>query len=179
MDAGCHELDRNRADRRLSQPLAAFLLVAVLVVAIIAAESSIQPTVVASQLNYNVHMFVNGLNVNGWTVDRCPTAETNGTGPWVCSIITNGVIENNSLTFRTGQTVQVNIWFEYLKKPVDPGTITLESVSAGDGFQIVKVEEPIPFSMTGWGSQSGVVALLKVLPGQHSGSLDMAVRFSA
>ena len=148
------------------------------VVAAIVVASVSQSPVVASQLNYNVHMFVNGLNVDGWTVDKCPTIEANGSGPWVCSIITNGVIENNSLTFSSGQVVQVNLWFEYLKKPVDPPTITLQSVAAGNGFQILKVEEPVPFTMTGWGAQSGLVVMLRVLPGQHSGSLDMSVQFS-
>lgn len=157
----------------------AFFAIAVFVVAAVAVATVSQSPVAASQLNYNIHMNVNGLDVNGWTVDMCPTTTLNGTGPWVCSIITNGVIENNSLTFLTGQVVQVNLWFEYLKKPVDPATISLQTVSVGNGFQIINIEEAIPFAMTGWGSQSGLVLLLKVLPGQHSGSIDMYVRFSA
>jgi hypothetical protein len=156
-----------------------FLIIVTFVVAVIVVMSVSQSPVVASQLNYNVHMNVNGIEVNGWTVDKCPTTTANGTGPWVCSIVTNGVIQNNSLRFLTGQVVQVNLWFEYLKKPVDPATITLTSVAAGSGFQIIKMEEPVPFSMSGWGSQSGLVLQLKVLPGQHSGSVDMSVRFSA
>lgn len=172
-------LTSGRQSIRPSHPALVFLIVAGFVVAAVAVATVSQTPVVASQLNYNLHMNVNGLDVNGWTVDSCPTAPSNGTGPWVCSIITNGVIENNSLTFRTGQLVQANIWFEYLKKPIDPATITLRSVSVGNGFQIVNVQQAIPFTMTGWGSQSGLVLLLKVLPGQHSGSIDMYVRFSA
>jgi hypothetical protein len=164
--------------RPLSRTVFVFLVIVAFVVAAIVVGSLSQSPVVASQLNYNIHMNVNGFDVNGWTVDRCPTTTANGTGPWVCSIITNGVIQNNSLRFLTGQVVQVNLWFEYLKKPVDPTTITLMSVAAGSGFQIIKVEEPVPFSMSGWGSQSGLVLQLRVLPGQHSGSVDMSVRFS-
>jgi hypothetical protein len=164
---------------RPSRTVIAFVVIMALVVSAALVGSTSQPAVVASQLNYNVHMFVNGLDVNGWTVDQCPTTTNNGTGPWVCSIITNGVIENNTLMFNTGQVVKVNIWFEYLKKPVDPATIALQSVAVGNGFQITKVVEPIPFTLTGWGAQSGLVVLLRVLPGQHSGSIDMSVRFSA
>jgi hypothetical protein len=167
------------SQRTSSWTVVAFIAIVVLVVSAAGVGSTSQPAVVASQLNYNIHMFVNGLDVNGWTVDQCPTATTNGTGPWVCSIITNGVIENNTLKFTTGQVVKVNIWFEYLKKPVDPATIELQSVAVGKGFQVAKVVEPIPFTMTGWGAQSGLVVLLRVLPGQHSGSIDMSVRFSA
>ncbi len=163
-----------------SRTISVFLATVLVVAAAVAAVGVSQPPAgITSQLNYNVHMFVNGLNVNGWTVDQCPATTANGTGPWVCSVITNGVIENNSLTFRTGQLVQVNLWFEYLKKPADPATISLQSVASGGGFQIVKVEEHVPFNMTGWGAQSGLEVLLKLLPGQHSGSIDMYVRFSS
>ena len=167
------------SQRRPSSTVIAFIVIVALVVSAAVVGSTPQPAAVASQLNDNVHIFVNGLDVNGWTVNQCPTTTTNGTGPWVCSIITNGVIENNTLTFDTGQMVKVNLWFEYLKKPVDPATITLQSVGAGNGFQIAEVVEPIPLNMTGWGAQSGLVVLLRVLPGQHSGSIDMSVRFSA
>lgn len=173
------KVQANQSSRRLSRPVLGLLVTVAFVVAVVVVGSSLQSPAVASELNYNVHMNINGLDVNGWTADRCPTTTANGTGPWVCSIITNGVIENNSQTFLTGQVVQVNLWFEYLKKPADPATITLQSVAAGNGFQIVKVEEAIPFTMTGWASQSGLVISLKVLPGQHSGSLDMYVLFSA
>ncbi len=156
----------------------AYFVIVSFVVAVVVVGSVSQSPVVASQLNYNVHMNLNGLDVNGWTVDRCPATTSNGTGPWVCSIVANGVIKNNSQTFLTGQVVEVNLWFEYLKKPVDPATITLQSVSSGNGFQIIKVEEPVPFTMTGWASQGGLVLLLRVLPGQHSGSVDIYVRFS-
>jgi len=100
----------------ISRIVLVFLIIVAFVVAAIVVVSVSQSPVVASQLNYNVHMNVNGIDVNGWTVDKCPTTTANGTGPWVCSIITNGVIQNNSLRFLTGQVVQVNLWFEYLKK---------------------------------------------------------------
>jgi Domain of unknown function (DUF4352) len=127
----------------------------------------------ASRFNYNVRLTVNGgaVAADGWTV-------VNGSEPWVRSIIANGVILNNSLTFFTGQTVQVNLWFEYLKKPADPNNIKLVSANNDDKFTIVK-ESSLPITMSGWASQEGVTFLLKVPPGQHVGNLNFSVRFSS
>lgn len=138
-----------------------------------------QPSVVASRFAYNVHLAVNGLSVDGWTANGCPATTINGTGPWVCSLIINGVIENNSLVFFTGQTVQVNLWFEYLKKPADPATVNFQSVAAENGFAMISVDRPVPFTMTGWASQAGLVLLLRVPAGQQSGNIDLSVKFSA
>jgi Domain of unknown function (DUF4352) len=123
---------------------------------------------VASIFNYNTHLNVSGTG---------PTVQGQGWG--FGSLIMNGVIENNSLVFFTGQKVQVNLWFEYLKRPVDPGTITIQSVTVGNGFQILSVDKPVPFTMTGWGAQAGLVMLLKVPPGQHTGNIDVSVLVSA
>ncbi len=83
------------------------------------------------------------------------------------------------MVFFTGQTVQVSLWFEYLKQPTDPSRITLESVSPGNAFQIVSIKQSVPLSLTGWGSQSGLVIQLKVPPGAHPGNPSLSVRFSA
>ncbi|MDA4120412.1 MAG: hypothetical protein OK436_07470, partial [Thaumarchaeota archaeon] len=123
---------------------------------------------VASLFNYNAHMIVNGTG---------PTVQGQGWG--FGSLIVNGVIENNTLVFFSGEKVQVNLWFEYLKRPVDPATITIQSVTAGSGFQVLGADKPVPFTMTGWGSQAGIVLLLKVLQGQHSGNIDLSVSVSA
>ncbi len=131
---------------------------------------------VASRFSYNVRLTINGraVAVNGWTVTT-----VNGTDQWVGSIISNGVILNNSLVFFTGQTVQVSLWFEYLRQPVDPVTITLQSVAAGNGFQIVKIDGTLPLTITGWGTTSDpLVLLLRVPAGQHSDP-DLSVQFSA
>jgi hypothetical protein len=88
------------------------------------------------------------------------------------------VILNNSLTFFTGQTVQVNLWFEYLRKPADPSSIKLISAKNDDRFSLVN-ESSLPITMSGWASQAGVTFLLKVPPGQHVGSLNFSVQFSA
>jgi hypothetical protein len=136
---------------------------------------------VASRFNFEVHLTVNGLPVDsdGWTVNGCPQTSSNGTGPWVCSIIANGLIRNDSLIFFTGQKIQVDLWFEYLKLPRDPMAIILESF-AGDGvFPIVRSQPSLPVVMTGWGSQAGLVVWLEVPAGQHSGTLNLSVRFSA
>ncbi|MDA4127753.1 MAG: hypothetical protein OK452_11230 [Thaumarchaeota archaeon] len=123
---------------------------------------------VASLFNYNAHMSVNGTG---------PTVQGQGWG--FGSMIMNGVIENNTLVFFTGEKVQINLWFEYLKRPVDPATITIQSVTAGGGFQVLGADKPVPFTMTGWGSQAGLVLLLKVPQGQHTGSIDLSVSVSA
>ncbi|MDA4119728.1 MAG: hypothetical protein OK436_03980 [Thaumarchaeota archaeon] len=123
---------------------------------------------VASLFNYNAHMSVNGTG---------PTV--NGEGWGFGSLIMNAVIENNTLVFFSGEKVQVNLWFEYLKRPVDPATITIQSVMAGNGFQIIGADKPVPFTMTGWGSQAGLVLLLKVPQGQHTGSIDLSILVSA
>jgi hypothetical protein len=123
---------------------------------------------VASLFNYNAHLNVNGTG---------PTVQAGGWG--FGSMIMNGVVENNSLVFFTGQKVQVNLWFEYLKRPVDPATITIKSVTAGNGFQILGGDKSLPFTMTGWGSQAGLVLLLKVPLGQHTGNIDLSVQISA
>jgi len=123
---------------------------------------------VASLFNYNAHMSVNGTG---------PTVQGQGWG--FGSMIMNGVIENNTLVFFTGEKVQVNLWFEYLKRPVDPATITIQSVTAGNGFQVLGADKPVPFMMTGWGSQAGLVLLLRVPEGQHTGNIDLSVQVSA
>jgi hypothetical protein len=138
-----------------------------------------QVSAVASRLDYNVCLTVNGLLVNGWTASGCPSSTVNGTGPWACSLIVNGVILNNSLVFFTGQKATVNLWFEYLRKPADPTTVRFESVTAGNGFQIISVDRKIPFDLSGWANQAGVVLLLGIPPGQQSGTLDLALRFSS
>ncbi len=123
---------------------------------------------VASLFNYNARLSVNGTG---------PTVQAGGWG--FGSMIMNGVVENNTLVFFTGQKVQVNLWFEYLKRPVDPATITIQSVTAGNGFQILAADKSVPFTMTGWGSQAGLVLLLKVPQGQHTGSIDLSIQVSA
>ncbi|MDA4121332.1 MAG: DUF4352 domain-containing protein, partial [Thaumarchaeota archaeon] len=135
-----------------------------------------QVSAVASRLEYNVRLTVNGLPVDGWTAKGCPSSTVNGTSPWACSLIVNGVILNNSLVFLTGQNATVNLWFEYLRKPADPTTVRFESVTAGNGFQIISVDRKIPFELSGWADQAGVVLLLGIPPGQQSGSLDLALR---
>lgn len=122
----------------------------------------------ASLFNYNAHIDVNGTG---------PVVQGEGWG--FGSMILNGVIENNTLVFFTGQKVQVNLWFEYLKRPVDPATITIQSVTAGNGFQILNVDRPVPFTMSGWGAQAGLVLLLMIPPGQHTGNIDFSVQVSA
>ncbi len=133
---------------------------------------------VASKFDFQLRLSVNGIPVEGWTDSSCTAAEANGTGPWVCSLIANGVVQNNTLVFFTGQTVQVNLWFEYLKKPADPGTITLESVANQNGFEVLDSRPAVPQAMTGWAAQGGVVVLLKVPPEANSGPIRFSVQFS-
>lgn len=139
------------------------------------APSVPEPAAVASRLSYNVRLTVNGQPVaaGGWTLTTA-----NSTSSWEISIIANGVVENNSLVFFTGQTIKVSLWFEYLKKPADPGSIVLKSVANDDGLQAVGPAPDLPIVMMGWGSQSGVVVLLKVPEGQLPGSLSFSAQFS-
>jgi hypothetical protein len=138
------------------------------------------PSGVASRFPINVRIAANGDPVasGGWTV-----TDYNQTDPWLSSLILNGVVENNSLTFFTGQTMRVNIWFEYLKKPSDPNALRLVSVASdNDGFQVVGVQPLPPVTVTGWGGytgQGGVDVFLKVPPGVHTGSLMFSLEFVA
>jgi hypothetical protein len=75
--------------------------------------------------------------------------------------------------------MQVNLWFEYLKKPVDPPTVSLQSVAAGSGFQLLGVEGKVPQSLTGWGAQGGLTLDLKILPGAHPDRIAVSEQFSA
>ncbi|HZW84837.1 MAG TPA: hypothetical protein VFE91_02910 [Nitrososphaerales archaeon] len=127
----------------------------------------------ASRFSLNVKMSLNGNSVDGWTV-----TSYNGSQQWIRSIIANGVIQNNSLVFFSGQTVRVNLWFEYLKKPADPQTVQFLSVTAENGFQILNPEDIAPIAMTGWGAQSGVVLSLRVPPGPQVGPVSLAVEFA-
>ena len=86
---------------------------------------------------------------------------------------------NTTLVIIPGQTVQVNLWIEYLRKPADPRTVTLQAVAAGDGFQLIRVVGAIPQNMTGWGSQGGLTLYLKALQGAQSGRISVSERFSA
>ncbi|MDE1854113.1 MAG: hypothetical protein KGI38_10285 [Thaumarchaeota archaeon] len=132
------------------------------------AASVPEVSAVASKFNYNAYLTVNGTG---------PIVQGSGWG--FGSVIMNGFIENDTRVFFTGQVVKLDLWFEYLKRPVDPSSITIESVSVENGFQVVGVDTVLPLNMTGWGSQAGIVFLLKVPPGQHTGNIDVAVRISA
>jgi hypothetical protein len=118
----------------------------------------------------------NGIPVaaGGWTVSSCPA-----TNRWVCSLILNGVVLNTTTVVFPGQTVQVNLWIEYLKGSADPQTVTLRAVTIGDGFQMTKAVGPIPQNMTGWASQGGLTLYLRVLDGAQSGKISVSERFSA
>ena len=127
------------------------------------------------RIDYNLQLTVNGVPVaaGGWTASSCPASSR-----WICSLILNGVVVNDTTVLFPGQTVQVNLWIEYLRKPADPQTVTLRSVSAGEGFQLVKVNGEIPQNLTGWGSQGGITLLLRALQGAQSGKIGVSESFS-
>jgi hypothetical protein len=130
---------------------------------------------VASRFQLNARLTINGwpVSAEGWTAKT-----VNGTDKWVSSIIVDGLIQNNSLVFFTGQRVAVDFWFEYLRQPVDPGTIRMTAVTNNDGFEVVSSQPSPPLVLTGWGSQTGLVMVLTVPPGQHSGQLSFSTQFS-
>ena len=130
---------------------------------------------VASRFELNARLTINGwaVSAEGWTAKT-----VNGTDRWVSSIVVDGLIQNNSLVFFTGQKVAVDFWFEYLKQPVDPSTIMVTTVTNDDGFQVVSSQPSLPLILTGWGSQTGLVMVLTIPPGQHSGRLSFSTQFS-
>jgi hypothetical protein len=142
-------------------------------------ESIPRVSAVASRFDFNVCLTINGNTANsctgnGWTVNSF-----NGTSRWVGSLIVVGVITNNSLVFFTGQTIQVSLWFEYLKQPVDPVSIKIQSATNNDGLAVVGIQPSLPLTITGWGNSGDLFVLLRVPPGQHSGNLHFSVQFSA
>ena len=132
-------------------------------------------TSVASKLPYNVKLTLNGEGVEGWTVSNVPQPNME----WLRSLIANGVVENNTRVFFTGQVVKVNVWLEYLKKPADPVSINLVSASVGNGFEQIGPAVGAPSLMTGWGSQIGVVILARVPGGTSPGPLSVNIEFSS
>lgn len=157
---------------------------------------------VAYRFNMNAAITANNIPVasGGWTQSECPTTTVNGTGPWICSLILNGVVLNTltdfscpfpggedcvySVVLFTGQVVEVNLWCEYLKKPADPQTVTLQSVAAGNGFQLLNVTGTLPLSLSGTAlynpnGQGGVDVYLRVLSGNHDGRINVSEWFSA
>ena len=91
----------------------------------------------------------------------------------------NETVANDSVVVFSGQTVQVNLWFEYLRKPADPQTVTLQTVAAGEGFDLVRVTGGMPQTLTGWGSQGGLTLYLKVGHQQGLGRIVVSEQFSA
>lgn len=145
-----------------------------------------QPSSFAVRFNYNLQLTVNGIPVSpgGWTASRCSGVGANGTAPWICSLVLNGIVLNETIANDTvvvfsGRTVQVNLWFEYLRKPADPQTVTLQTVAAGEGFELVRVVGAVPQSLTGWGSQGGLTLYLKVGRTQGLGRIAVSEQFSA
>ncbi len=130
-------------------------------------------TAIASVLNQVVQLTINGGNVSGWAVGT-----VNGTGHWVTSVVSTGLVLNSSQVFFTDDRVQVSLWFEYLKKPSDPNVIILQALSNDQGFRILSVEPAPPVVMKGWGYEVGFDVVLQVPPGHHSATLDIEVQFS-
>jgi len=86
---------------------------------------------------------------------------------------------NLCLVFFTVQSVEVNFWFEYLKQPPSLQSILINAVKNNDGFPVAGVNPVLPIVMTGWGAQSGLVLLVKIPPGQYSGTLNFTLQLSA
>ena len=117
----------------------------------------------------------------------------NGTS-WANTITTVATIANDSRSyvFFTGQKIYVSFAFYYYKRPIDPSTIAITSVTNDDGFPVSGVQamttshafvvtnaySPLPIAMTGYGSNAVVVLLVTVPPGRQFGVLHFTVQFA-
>jgi Domain of unknown function (DUF4352) len=102
------------------------------------------------------------------------------------------VDRNNTFLFFTGQGIGVTFFFDYFKRPSDPTTISVQSITNDDGFPVSDVmamqtqfgftgystPHPLPVNMTGYGANASVTLLVNVPAGHQDGVLHFTVQFS-
>ncbi len=119
----------------------------------------------------------------------------NGTSDWGVAISTWGVIGNlttPNYVFFTGQKILASFSFYYHRRPIDPMTVVIESVTNDNGFPVSSVlatpmelgsvvtgnEYPLPISLTGYGDVVVLNLVLTVPPGEQHGPLSFTIQFS-
>jgi len=118
----------------------------------------------------------------------------NGSDSWGVALDTWGQIDNFSTpgyVFFTGQKILASFSFTYLKRPSDPNTIVVESVTNDNGFPEFEVlaqptalgsvatgaDYPLPVSMVGHGASVAVILILTVPPGPQHGPLSFTIQW--
>lgn len=95
---------------------------------------------------------------------------------------------NYSFVFFTGQRIYVTLALYYYPFPYDPKSISVASVTSGDGYTISDVAgwqsssgniqpHQLPVTMSGYGSNVEVTLLVTVPPGQQPGVLHFTLNF--
>jgi Domain of unknown function (DUF4352) len=103
------------------------------------------------------------------------------------------IYKDNTFVFFSGQKIGVTFFFDYFKTPTDPTTISVQSVTNQDGYQLselaalqtdfgfngYRLPHPLPVNMMGYGSNADLTLLVTVPQGHLSGVLHFTVQFSA
>jgi len=120
----------------------------------------------------------------------------NGTSNWGIAISTWGAIANLTTpryVFFTGEKILASFALYYHKRPADPMTVMVTSITNENGFPVSDVlytptelgsvvtgdQYPLPAPLTGYGANIVVTLILTVPPGQQYGPLRFAIRFSS
>jgi hypothetical protein len=116
--------------------------------------------------------------VSSW-VSRVTLVDTVVRGPneTLSFILVFGIVQNNTIYFRTGDTIAVKLAITY--SPFgQPGSLRLISVTNSDGFSILKIQPALPASITGNGQELDVVVYLSAPATTYSGDLHLTLTFS-
>jgi len=141
---------------------------------------------VASRFDPSVHV-----QFNGTSADRAVatwdgiTNQTNG----LTFFGEEPGYRNYTFVFFTGQKIYVTFALYYYKFPYDPDSIVVDSVTSDDGYAVSSVvgwqaslgvvqAHQLPVTMTGYGSNVEVTALVTVPPGPQPGVLHFTLQFS-
>jgi hypothetical protein len=118
----------------------------------------------------------------------------NGSDSWGVALDTWGQIDNFTTpgyVFFTGQKILASFSFTYLKRPSDPNTIVIESVTNNNGFPETQAraqptalgsvatgtDYPLPVSMVEHGASVAVILILTVPPGPQHGPLGFTIQW--
>jgi uncharacterized protein DUF4352 len=99
-----------------------------------------------------------------------------------------------SFSFFTGDRVTVGIELLYYKQPPDPASITVNSVTSTDGFQVVGIRSSatsingittvtaspgLPVTLTGWGSRAEILVTFLAPDRSYSGGVHFEIGFNS
>jgi len=145
---------------------------------------------VATRFDPSVHFMLNGTSwastIETWAAI---TNQTSG----LAFFGGEKMYKNNTFVFFTGQKIGVTFFFDYFKRPSDPTTIYVRSITNKDGFAVSDVlasqttfgfasygqPHPLPVNMTGYGANAIVTLVVTVPQGRVTGVLHFTVQFSS